>query len=63
MTYDKGWNGVIFRVTEDGKVSIGDYERSPSYEMQSKIQPLIERVAPKVREYCESLLMWEMEKR
>ena len=43
--------GVIFKITEDGKVSIRDYLPATSNEMQTKIQPLIERVAPKVSEY------------
>jgi len=54
--------GVIFKITEDGKVSIRDYLPATSNEMQTKIQPLIERVAPKVSEYFESLLRWEIEK-
>ncbi len=56
-------NGIIFMVSEDGKVSVGDYLLSTSYEMAIKIQPLIEKVAPKVREYFEEVLKREMEKR
>jgi hypothetical protein len=62
MVYDRGENGVIFRVTEDGKVLFKDYILSTSFEMQNKIQPLIERVVPAVAKYFEDLLRSEMEK-
>jgi len=53
-------NGIIFMVSEDGKVSVGDYLLSTSYEMAIKIQPLIEKVAPRVRRFFEEVLREEM---
>ncbi len=59
-THDTAESGIIFKVTIDGAVSIGGYALSPSYKMQTKIRPLIEKVAPKVREYFEEALKREM---
>jgi hypothetical protein len=60
--YDTGDNGIIFRVKEDGTVSVSQYLVSASYTMQTRIQPMIEKVAPKVRDYFENLLKAEMAK-
>ncbi len=60
--YDAGEGGILFKVKGDGTVSISHYVLSTSCETQAKIQPLIEKVAPKVREYFEKILKEEMAK-
>jgi hypothetical protein len=60
--HDRGGNGIIFKVTEDGAVSIDGYVLSTSYEMQTRIQPVIQKVAPVVRQFFEDALKAEMAK-
>ena len=60
--YDRGENGIIFKVTEDGAVSIEGYVLSISYEMQNRIQFMIQKVAPIVRQFFEDVLKAEMAK-
>jgi hypothetical protein len=60
--HDRGGNGIIFKVTEDGAVSIDGYVLSTSYEMQTRIQPMIQKVAPVVRQFFEDALKAEMAK-
>ncbi len=60
--YDAGEGGILFKVKRDGTVLISHYVLSTSYETQTRIQPLIEKIAPKVREYFEKLLKEEIAK-
>ena len=60
--YDRGENGIIFKVTKDGEVSVSGYLYSTSDEMQPRIQRMIGNVAPKVRQFFENTLKAEMAK-
>jgi hypothetical protein len=51
-----GENGVVFRFTAEGDVRITDYINSTSWEMQSKILPIVTEILPRVRQYFEDLL-------
>jgi len=59
---DRGENGIIFKVTKDGEVSVSGYLYATSDEMQTRIQRMIEKVAPQVRLFFEDALKAEMAK-
>ena len=60
--YDRGENGIIFKVTKDGEVWVSGYLYSTSDEMQTRIQRMIEKVAQQVRQFFEDALRTEIAK-